>query len=268
MRWAALLLAGGCLWAQANVRSPGHEAYERANALFVEKKLAQCQAALDEALRLDPKLVPALTLQAKLAMVQNRFDTARQSLERAQAADPKSGYVEFLLGLDYYLSNDLRLALPHFEKARALNSSDARAALYLGMTRESLGQIDEALRLYQAAVGLEASAGSPQVDTYLTGARLLLVLGRAAESEDWIRKALKIDPASRDAHFELARWWLNKGDMAAAAKEGEIALSAPGGSVTDTQIHYLLIRAYRKDQPQKAEEHAGALRAMETAPAK
>lgn len=54
------------------------------------KTFPEALAAVGEALRLDANLVPALTLKAKLAMAANRFDLARQSLERALAVDPKA----------------------------------------------------------------------------------------------------------------------------------------------------------------------------------
>ena len=70
-------------------QSPGYAAYEKANALFVAKKLPEAVAAVDEALRLDPKLVPALTLKAKLAMAVYQLDVAQRCLEQALAIDPE-----------------------------------------------------------------------------------------------------------------------------------------------------------------------------------
>ena len=124
----------------ATPQSPGYAAYERANALFVAKKFPEALAATEEALRLDPKLVPALTLKAKLAMAAYRLDVARQCLEQALAIDPRAPYAQFLYGLEAYLGNDAKEALPRFRKARQLNPNDPRAALYLGLTLESLGQ--------------------------------------------------------------------------------------------------------------------------------
>src|SRR6185295_6741702 len=47
-------------------------AYEQANRFFVQRKFQESMNSLDEALRLDPNLVPALTLRAKLAMAIRR----------------------------------------------------------------------------------------------------------------------------------------------------------------------------------------------------
>jgi cytochrome c-type biogenesis protein CcmH/NrfG len=93
---------------------------------------------------------------------------------------------------------------------------------------------------------------------------LLLLLGRVEESESWVREAVKLDPKSRDVYFELARVLLKKGDSAAAADAGELALGLGDGVTADTAIHYLLIRAWQKaGNPDKAAAHAGAIRAQD-----
>ncbi len=153
-----LLLVGITLFG-ATPPSPGQAAYEKANRLLVAKKLPEALTAVEEALRLDPKLVPALTLKAKLAMAAYRLEIARQCLEQALAIDPHASYAQFLYGMEAYLGNDLKEAVPRFQKARQLSPTDPRAALYLGLSLESLGQSAEALSLYEEAIRLERSGG-------------------------------------------------------------------------------------------------------------
>lgn len=261
-RIAAGALAGALLCSAA--ASPGQATYERANALFVAKKFPESLAAVEEALRLDANLVPALTLKAKLAMAANRYDLARQSLERALAIDPKAPYAQFLYGMEAYMSNEMKEALQRFRKARELAPKDPRAALYLGLATESVGQPTDALALYQEAIRLERATGQPQAETLLPGARLLMLLSRLDECEVWIRQSVKLSPKLRDAHFELARLLLKKGEPAHAAAEGELSLSLSEGTVTDMAIHYLLIRAWQQaGRPDRAGVHAGVMRAQE-----
>lgn len=254
--WMALF--SGIGWGQSYDRSPGYAAYRQANALFVAKKIPEALQALERSLQQDGKLVPALTLYAKIAMTMNRFEMARESLDRALAVEPKSAYARFLYGLSYYLSNDLQQALPEFVKARAADAKDPRVALYLGLTYESLGRTEEAMGQYEESARL-----GPSVETYLAGARLLQLKGRLDDGEQWVRKALALEPGSRDAHFEMARLLLQRDRAAEAAKEGERALALDGGEVSDKQIHYLLVRAYRGSQPGLAAEHAAAVRRLE-----
>lgn len=242
------------------LQSPGEPAYDRANALFVRQQFAESMAEVDESLRLDPKLVPALTLKAKIAMAGNRFDVARESLERALAADPKAFYAQFLYGLEAYLRNDVQAALPRFRRAHELSPGDSRATLYLGLTTESLGDTAAALALYLEAVRLGKSAA-----TLLPLARLLLLLGRTPEAEVALRDAIRLEPQQRDPHFEMARLLLRKGDAATAVTEAELALTLGGGTITDSQLHYVLIRACRQSgQPECAAQHAEILRTLET----
>ncbi len=239
--------------AQSHSNSPGFPAYKRANELFVNKRMNEALAALEQALTKDERLVPALTLYAKIAMASNRYDLARNSLERALEADPKSADALFLYGFQFYLQNNLQDALPAFEKARQLNPKDSRATYYLGLTYESLGRLEEALPLYMAAGDAAA---------YVSGTRLLNSMGRLDEAAKWIQKALQLEPGSRDAHFEAARLLLRGEAFSKSAKEAERALALAGGSITDAQIHFLLIRAYRDTDPGKSAEHAAALRAI------
>jgi len=258
----ALLLLYGA--AAQGPPSAGQTAYERANRLFTGGKYQEAFNAVDEALRLDPKLAPALTLKAKLAMAANRYDVARESLEQAIAAAPSSWYAQFLYGFQFYQQNELPAAIPALEQAHRLNPRDARTLLYLGLARESLGQTREALQTYREAIRAGEASGQLDADMLLSCSRLLLQLGEFAESRRWVDRALKLAPRSRDPHFESARLMLKTGDAAAAAEEGEAALQLHTGDVTDRQVHFLLVQAYRAaGRERDAARHAAAIRALE-----
>jgi tetratricopeptide (TPR) repeat protein len=244
--------------------SPGYPAYDRAAALFAARDFQASMNAIDEALRLDPKLVPALTLKAKMAMAIDRYDVARESLERALAADPSSWYAQFLYGFHFYKQNEMPAAIAALEKARALNPRDPSTALYLGLAQESLGRAKEALALYREAIRLEEAAGKLHMETLLTYSRLLLLLGEFGEDARALERAIKLDPKSRDPHFEAGRLSLKKGEPQEAAAQGEIALALRAGDITDRQVHYLLVQAYQAaGREDEAAGHASALRALD-----
>jgi len=262
---ALTLVCGTVVMAQSagERTSAGYPAYQRANKLSTAQKYQDSMNALDEALSLDPDLVPALTLRSKLAMAINRYDVARKDLERAIAADPASSYARFLYGFQFYRQNEIPAAIVALEKARQLNPRDSATALYLGLAKESLGNNTAALALYREAIRLEESAGQLHADTLLVCARLLLLLGEYDDEELLLNRAVKIAPASRDPHFEACRLWLKKGDPARAAKEGEIALGLRG-DITDRQVRYLLVQAYQAaGRDADAARHAAALQALE-----
>jgi tetratricopeptide (TPR) repeat protein len=152
------------------------------------------------------------------------------------------------------------------EKARGLNPQAAEPALYLGLAYESVGRTAEALTLYRRAVALEESIGRLHVETLLTLSRLLLLMGDFDECGRVIERAEKVDPKSRDPHFERGRLLLKKGEAGKAAEEGETALRLKSGDTTDRQAHFLLVQAYRAmGRDADAERHAAAVREMDQA---
>ncbi|HXB74286.1 MAG TPA: tetratricopeptide repeat protein [Candidatus Acidoferrales bacterium] len=265
---AALLLCAAVALAQAAdaaySKSPGFAAYQQGASLFGRSKFPESLAEVDRALTLDPKLVPALTLKAKLAMAINRYDVARECLERALAVEPSSWYAEFLYGFQYYQQNEMPRALAALQKARLLNPRDPRTALYLGLAEETLGRTAEAVAFYQDAIRLEEASGKPHVDPFLSYSRLLFILGDLDGCGRLIERALQLDPASRDVHFESGRLLLKRGLAADAVTEGEAALRLHTGDVTDRQVHFLLIQAYQASgREREAAGHAEAIRAIE-----
>lgn len=233
------------------------EQYNRANVLFQQQRFPEAESALNAALAEDPRLVPALTLKGKLAMGLNRFDEARGYFEKAAALEPKSPYVLFLLGFFHYVDNDFSKALPALERAHELKANDPRTLFYLALTHEGLANPDTALGLYRRTIELEPSA-----DSFVAYGRLLFTQGDYPLSEGAIRKALELDPKSRDGHYELGRLHFEKRRFAEAAAEGEIALTNPGPGTTDRQIHYLLARVYSKlGKADRAESHLAKFRA-------
>ena len=236
--------------------------YERANEYFQQRKFPEAEAELAAALVENPDLVPALTLKAKLAMGFNRFDEAKVALLRAAALQPESSYVQFLLGFFYYVDNDFQKAIGPLELARRLSPADARAAFYLALSHDGLGQADAAVALYEATIALEKKAGKPAPDSHVAYARLLFSLGRFEESEKHVAFALALDPQSRDAHYEQGRLHFEQSEFAKAAEEGEQALAIPGAGTLDRQIHFLLGRSYGNlGKKQLAEEHLAKFKA-------
>jgi tetratricopeptide (TPR) repeat protein len=127
---------------------------------------------------------------------------------------------------------------------------------YLAMTQEALGHEIKALELYQRAEDLSPEKSVLSAEILVAHGRFLLSLGRIQDSIERDRRAIEIDPESRDAHYELARGLDHEGDFKNAAVEGERALALPALNTRDAQIHYLLVNLYRKlNQPALAKAH-------------
>jgi tetratricopeptide (TPR) repeat protein len=236
--------------------------YQKAAAFFQQRQYEQSLAALDEALKLDPRLVPALTLKARLAMAVNRFDIAKASLLQAVEIEPGVAGSHFLLGFCYYVDNDFKNALPPLERSRQLKPDDARTHFYLALTLEALARADDAIASYEQSLKLEKNGGEILADTLVAYARLLFTLGRYDQSETLIDRALAAAPDSRDAQYEKGRLLFERRAYAEAITHGRKALEQPGAGTTERQIHFLLARAYAKlGQKELAEIHLAKFRA-------
>jgi tetratricopeptide (TPR) repeat protein len=236
--------------------------YRKAGALFQQQRYQEALSAVEEALRLDGKFVPALVLKARLAMVANRFDLARVCLKRAVEIAPDSAENWFLLGFVNYLENDFMAALTSLEKAASLKPEHVNTQFYLALTFEGLGRSDDAIGVYERGLKL-GQGSSPQVaDMLVSYGRLLFTLGRFDDSERLIDKALSARPDLRDAQYEKGRLRFERRDYAGAIKYGKRALELPGAGTTERQIHYLMARAYgQTGEKELAEAHLAKFRA-------
>jgi tetratricopeptide (TPR) repeat protein len=275
MIWSLSLLLAACFFeaafpaaasqATAQSQTPQERSalslYQKAVALFQQQQYEQSLAALDEALKLNPRLVSALTLKARLAMAVNRFDVAKASLLQAVEIEPRVAYNHFLLGFCYYVDNDFKNALPPLERSRQLKPDDARTHFYLALTWEALARADDAIASYEQSLKLEKDRGAILADTLVAYARLLFTLGRYGESESLVDRALAAATGSRDAHYEKGRLLCARSAYAEAITHGKKALELPGASTTERQIHFLLARAYTKSgQKELAEKHLAKFR--------
>ena len=169
-------------------------------------------------------MVPALVLKARLAQFAHRPDVAKSCLIRAVTADPTSEEAQFFLGVFFYTQNDFKLAISPLQTAHTLSPKGPLPVLYLAMTQEALGDETKALDLYQQAENLSPEKSPQSASILVAYGRFLGMLGRSQESIAKHRRAIEADPASRDAHYELAKGLDHDGDFKNAALEGERAV--------------------------------------------
>lgn len=152
LQFTLLILFGQ---ASAKAGESKQEAYFRANKLFTQGRLEQSLEAVNDALRLNPNFVPALTLRAKLSMAFNRLAEAGRDLNRAVEIEPHSAYNQFMLGFYYYLENDFKRALEPLNRSAELDEANSRTYFYLALTHEGLANASMAIQLYEKAIALD-----------------------------------------------------------------------------------------------------------------
>jgi tetratricopeptide (TPR) repeat protein len=230
--------------------------YENAKQDFAERKFDEAVSEVNAALHESPYMVPALVLKSRLAAFAHRSDIAKSCLITAITADPTSEEAQFFLGLFYYNQNDFKLAISPLQKAQTLSPKSPMPVFYLAMTHEAMGDATQASDLYQQAENLSPEKSPQSAEILVAYGRFLLTQGRTQDGIEKVRRAIQVDPESREAHYELAKEWDEEGDFKNAALEAERALTLPELSIRDAQIHFLLARLYRDlKQPDLAKAH-------------
>ena len=242
------------------------EHYERAKQDFAQRKLSEAASEVNAALHENPYMVSALVLKARLATFAHRPDVAKSCLITAITVDPTSEEAQFYLGVLFYELNDFKLAISPLQAAQKLSPSSPLPVFYLAMTHEALGDQNKALEFYQQAENLSPQSSPQSAEIAVAYGRLLISLGRAQDGIEKERRAIGIDPRSRDAHYVLAKGLEHVGDFENAALEGELALTLPEVNAGDAEIHFLLTRLYRKlNKPDLAEAHMEKFQALKKA---
>ena len=230
--------------------------YENAKRDFAEQKFIEADSEVNAALHQSPYMVSALVLKARLATLARRSDVAKSCLITAITADPTSEEAQFYLGLFYYAQDDFKLAMSPLQTAHTLSPKSPLPVFYLAMTNEALGDESKALDFYQQAENLSPERSLESAEVLVAHGKYLLSLGRTQESIENDRRAIQINPRSREAHYELAKGLGHQGDFQNAALEGELALTLPYAGTSDAQIHFLLSNLYRKlNQPDLVKAH-------------
>jgi tetratricopeptide (TPR) repeat protein len=219
---------------------------ERAEQLLRGQDVAGAKAAVTETLDAQPESVAALMLRGRIAMAESDFDLARQVLGKAASLAPGKPGPQFLLGFFHYVDNDFVRARPVLEKARKLAPADPQAALFLALTYEGLALPDLARAQFEQAIKLEDSARHPTAGTRLAYARMLYTQGLYPEAQSHVAHALRLEPESRDAHYEQARLHFVNGNFQGCIEEASSALKLQGDGTTERSIHFLLSRAYNR----------------------
>lgn len=156
---------------------------------------AEALECLNKLLRLQPENPQALLLRARLREEMNpngepEHETeALRDYEKAIETTPSFEARLGRAGALYRLGwpSD---ALLQYEQLRSLGESDAEVILGLARCRYSLGEVDEARRLFD-----ELLAQHPNHwNTLLERGRLELHAGHPAEAEKWLRRAVELAP--------------------------------------------------------------------------
>ena len=163
-------------------------------------------AALGRALTLDPDLAEARALKALKRSEAGRHDDASAEIAVALRLDPESYEVNLRAGYISYNQGRLASAVPYFEKATALTETDTGSPTMLISCYTALGDAENARRIARVvleraekALGKDRSSGN----ALGAGVAALAALDEPDRANDWMRRALLIDPDNLLMRYNL-----------------------------------------------------------------
>jgi len=164
-------------------------------------------AALDRALTLNPDLAEARALKALKRSEAGRHDEASAEIAVALRLDPESYEVNWRAGSISYNQGRLAQAVPHFEKAIGLTMTDTGTPMMLISCYTALGDEENARRIARVALKrAEQAVAHDRSNGNALGAGVaaLAALGEADRADDWMRRALLIDPDNLLMRYNFA----------------------------------------------------------------
>ncbi len=148
------------------------------------------------------------------------MDQALVSFQRAIAINPTQAGAYYNIGLIYLNRNLLDEARTHLEKAVELDPSDANAWNNLGVVAGEKEDYDAAQRYFEKTLSLRPA----HLLALQNLAKLYVYKGRAADAQKILEAAIASEPSDAQLHVELAMFWIEQKDPAGAEREFETTL--------------------------------------------
>lgn len=184
-------------------------------------------ADISEAIRRNPRYVPALVRRAAILRARNQPDKALADVEQAIAADGKepSAYVE--RAVLAFTRRDLEKTWKFLERATALGSKDIIVDVMRG---QILLERKDAARAYDAF--MKALTVDPlRHDACLGLASVYLMQGHPQNAQAVLDDAVRRDPKNPEAYGNRATLGLARGDYEKALADlGEVIRLSPGSA--------------------------------------
>jgi tetratricopeptide (TPR) repeat protein len=238
------------------IKPDDHFAYMMRGIVRSEKGNANgALADLDEALKRDPKYVPALVRRAAMLRARNLPDRALGDLEKAIAADGRepSAYVErAVLG---FTRRDFERVWSDLDRAAELGSHDVIVPILRGQMLLEKQDTKRAHEAFASALKVDPS----RHDAYLGLASVYLMRGQARIAESILDGAVQGDPNNPEAYGNRATLHLARGDDEKALFNlDEVIRLSPGSARAYNERAWLLATC-------RVEKFRDAPRAVESA---
>jgi len=222
-------------------------------ALKEAGKWVEAEQALRAALALKPDFERARYALGLVLRMRGENGSATVQMQQVRAlhdqrtadAQSRKFVLDGVAALQAGHADDARAA---FEKAVALNPSNAEAHMRLGILHARLKENDAALEELSTAVA--ANGDLPEAHYNL--ARLLALLGRANEALNELQECLAIDPGQIDARMLVGNLYAERGDVGhAAGAYEEVLRRKPEFAEAHNNLGLVWLNAGKNDLAQK-----------------
>jgi adenylate cyclase len=218
------------------------------------KAFDESKGRFEAATKLDPTFAEAFAAWANLYVMvagdqvpmQEVMPPARQLAARALELDPNSSDAHAALAnLSFQFDLDWKLAETEFQKAIALNPSNAMAHNFLGLMYFALGRFDEAKEVLRTAIRLDPAGPHRRMLAWVE-----FESGEFDAGITDLEEQLERDPTSINKHTTLGLFYLAAGRRSEALREADTPLT--GASDEERFDHALLnVLLGRPEEAQK-----------------
>lgn len=262
--FTAMILAATVLSLSDEAQVGSSSIQDQVREHFSAAQQAQQQDRLDDAVReyqavlkLAPGLPEAYVNLGLVYYAQSKFEDSARALSTAGKLRPGMRGVSLWLGIDEVRLNHPAAAVPLLREAVRQDPEEKQAESWLGTALWNAGQMDAALRQLRKAAaqfpddadllfslgeayGKAAKEQSEQLleDSAGTAISDRIYASTYAADHDWgkaeghLRRAIRRDPKSVDAHLDLAGVFLNEAKLPAALEQLEQAGALSPNSAT------------------------------------
>ncbi|MBC8166925.1 MAG: tetratricopeptide repeat protein [Bryobacteraceae bacterium] len=225
----------------------------KGRVLFSLGRYAESLKTTQQFLEQEPYSGEARKLAGLAYFMTGNQEGARSELQKASELSPRDADSFYYLGRVYFTASNLPLALSAFETAIKLDPGSIRARNHLGQTLEGLARFSEAKSAYLSAIKLEGAPKNGSEWPYHNLAVLMLQQGEAEEAIKYFREALARNPSLVISKVKLAVALSDLSKLAEARTVLEEALRLEPRS---PEAHYQIARLLTKMRhPEEARKH-------------